>query len=400
MPKARMGLATVPEGRRIGLALSGGGSRAIAFHLGCLRALHDRGILTRVSVLSGVSGGSVIAALWAYFDEPFPEFEARVEALLRRGLMWGIARQTLLSPEAARIGAATVAAGGPAALGAMSRILIRGLGLLGLNSPALAGVAEAITAPVPRFASRTTAFERHLRVNVFGERKVDDVARRELAVVLNATELRTQTAFRFGSDESGCWRYGRLTAVPTVARAVAASAAFPAFLPSIDTVLEFEHRGARKRTRVMIADGGVYDNLGITCMLPGRAAEFSTNAHEVDFIIACVAGQGVPSGASKPFYWASRMRATVDTIHRRTHSQHFDLLHRMEANGEIKGFLLPYLGQMDDRLPYRPPDLVERSAVVDYPTDFSPMPKPHLQALSMRGEQLTRVVLEAYAPGL
>jgi NTE family protein len=94
------------------------------------------------------------------------------------------------------------------------------------------------------------------------------------------------------------------------------------------------------------------------------------------------------------------MRVTVDTIHRRTHSQHFDLLHRLAANGEIEGFLLPYLGQADDRLPYRPPDLVGRSAVVDYPTDFSPMSEDNLRALSTRGEQLTRVVLEAYAPGL
>ena len=41
--------------RRIGLALSGGGSRAIAFHLGCLRALHDYGLLDDVDVISAVS---------------------------------------------------------------------------------------------------------------------------------------------------------------------------------------------------------------------------------------------------------------------------------------------------------------------------------------------------------
>jgi NTE family protein len=52
--------------RRIGLALSGGGSRAIAFHLGCLRALHDRGVLEKISVISAVSGGSVVTALYAY----------------------------------------------------------------------------------------------------------------------------------------------------------------------------------------------------------------------------------------------------------------------------------------------------------------------------------------------
>ena len=43
--------------RRVGLTLSGGGSRAIAFHLGCLRALHDLGILPQVQVISTVSGG-------------------------------------------------------------------------------------------------------------------------------------------------------------------------------------------------------------------------------------------------------------------------------------------------------------------------------------------------------
>jgi len=39
----------------IALALSGGGSRAIAFHLGCLRALNERGVLQKVSVISAVS---------------------------------------------------------------------------------------------------------------------------------------------------------------------------------------------------------------------------------------------------------------------------------------------------------------------------------------------------------
>src|SRR5207247_7137422 len=43
----------------IGLALSGGGSRAAAFHLGCLRALSGLGLLPRVRVLSGISGGAL-----------------------------------------------------------------------------------------------------------------------------------------------------------------------------------------------------------------------------------------------------------------------------------------------------------------------------------------------------
>ncbi len=62
---------------KIALALFGGGARAMAFHLGCLRALHELGILGRVRILSTVSGGSVIGALYASSDDPFPVFEAQ-----------------------------------------------------------------------------------------------------------------------------------------------------------------------------------------------------------------------------------------------------------------------------------------------------------------------------------
>lgn len=43
---------------RIGLALSGGGYRAAAFHLGTLNKLHQMRILPQVSVISTISGGA------------------------------------------------------------------------------------------------------------------------------------------------------------------------------------------------------------------------------------------------------------------------------------------------------------------------------------------------------
>jgi predicted acylesterase/phospholipase RssA len=48
----------------IGLALSGGGFRAAAFHLGVLRRLRELGVLGQIRVLSTVSGGSIVGALW------------------------------------------------------------------------------------------------------------------------------------------------------------------------------------------------------------------------------------------------------------------------------------------------------------------------------------------------
>jgi len=385
---------------QIGLALSGGGSRAIAFHLGCLRALHDRGILDRVSVLSGVSGGAVIAALYAYSDEPFEAFERRIETVLKRGMLLGIARQTLLSPETPKIALAILLAGLTAIVGRAVQLIGLVLGIVGIGRVFFPRLAIKILDLMPRFASRTTAFERHLARRYFGDRRVTDVARPGLDVVINAAELRTETAFRFGSRESGCWRFGRLVEAPRVATAVAASAAFPLALPAIDRRMTFELKGVQSVQRAIITDGGVYDNFGITCMLPGRSSEFSTNALPVDFIIACDAGAGMPTGARRPFFWVSRMMATTLTIHRRTQTLMQNLLHRMAASGEIRGFLLPYLGQNDANLPAPPADLVRREEVFDYPTDFNPVPRAAREKLSARGEQLTRCLLDAYAPDL
>ena len=49
---------------KLGLALSGGGFRASLFHIGVLARLADLGLLRRVEVISTVSGGSIIGALY------------------------------------------------------------------------------------------------------------------------------------------------------------------------------------------------------------------------------------------------------------------------------------------------------------------------------------------------
>ncbi|MCS6292304.1 MAG: patatin-like phospholipase family protein [Nitrospira sp.] len=53
------------DGRFIGLALSGGGSRAAVFGGAMLRELHRLGLLQQVDVLSAVSGGALPAAYYA-----------------------------------------------------------------------------------------------------------------------------------------------------------------------------------------------------------------------------------------------------------------------------------------------------------------------------------------------
>ena len=386
---------------KIGLALSGGGARAMAFHLGCLRALHDRGILSKVVVMSSVSGGSVIAALWAYFDDEFPEFDARVVKALREGQTKGIICNTLFSRETPKI-LGTLATSGILAVVASLLALLGGLlACSGWTANPLSGLSRCISEHFRRHASRSTAFERHLRRSLFGNTRIDEVKRPGLNVVINASELCTGTAFRYGSKETGSWILGTLTGeAPRVSQAVASSAAFPVLLPSFDQNLQFKKKGKVQTRRVLISDGGVYENLGISCLLPGRNPKFATNAFECDFIISCDAGHGQPSGDDLHYHWAGRMNAAVNSIFRRANNQGFGTLHTLAETGKIRGFVLPYLGQQDERLPLVPSDLVKRDQVITYPTDFSRMSADNVELLSKRGEQLTRLLIEHYHPGL
>src|SRR4051794_41894807 len=66
---------------RIGLALSGGGFRATLYHLGLVRFLRDAGLLSQVTHITSVSGGSVFAAHlvlnWDLYNGSAPRFETR-----------------------------------------------------------------------------------------------------------------------------------------------------------------------------------------------------------------------------------------------------------------------------------------------------------------------------------
>ena len=387
--------------RKIGLALSGGGARSIAFHLGCLQALEERGVLSRVSVVSSVSGGSVIAALWAYSDVSFAEFDDRVTQLLKAGLTKGIIHQTLFSLETSKI-LATLATSGLLALAASLFAFCGGLlKRIGWSANPLSRFSTWISEHFRRYASRSTAFERSLRRSVFGTIRMNEVKRPDLNVVINASELRTGTAFRYGSKESGTWVLGKLTGdAPLVSQAVASSAAFPAFLPAFDQILEFESNGDFCRKRVLISDGGVYENLGISCLLPDRNPKFSTNVFNCDFIIACDASHGQPSGNDLSYNWGGRMNAVVNSVFRRATTQGYGTLHTLVETGKIGGFILPYLGQQDKRLPFQPGEFVTREQVVSYPTDFSPMTSENIELLSKRGKQLTLLLIDHYCPGL
>jgi len=391
----------LPKPKQVGISLSGGGFRAVAFHLGCLRALYDRGILDQVAVISGVSGGSIIAAMYAYSDDSFESFEDRVLQLLRRGLVTGIARHWLCSFKLLGSLSTLVASGVPAITSNLVGPVLNGLWkiILGGKPPRW---IDGISPPFRRWVSRTNAFERALADIIFGKTQLTDKRRDGIEIVINACDLSTGSAFRFGSRESGCYRLGQIKDNDTkVSEAVAASAAFPILLPVLDREISFTDRnGSHQNKPVFLTDGGVFDNLGISCFDPGRSKRISYNVFHPDYIIACSAGAGIMNYRARPYWWHARMMRSFDSIYRKFQDGGYKHLHQLDVSGQIKGFILSYLGQLDYKLPYIPPDLIRREQVYDYPTNFSQMSQKDIDLLVKRGEQLTRLLISHYCPEL
>lgn len=359
----------------IGLALSGGGSRAIAFHLGCLRALNDLDLLTRLGVLSAISGGAVIGAYYAYTPEKsFSEFEDGVQRFLATGFETAILRQlrrpSNLIYSLRNIGAATWDA-------ATERIAGRHAAFRG-------------------YPSRTDIFRRVLDRELFAGVKMSSPRRNGLSIVIGACELRTGTAFRFGDTKTTCWKLGTLAEESVdVALATAASAAYPIVLPALDRNWNFVKDGVTRKHRVVLTDGGVYDNLGLQVLEPGRDPTISLHTFPCEYLIVCNAGTG-ESLEHAPVRFLPRVARSFAVVHRRVQDRAMNYLHLLRETGKIRGFAMPYLGQQDASLPWLPSPFVSRSEVFDYPTDFKAMSPEWIDKLSARGEQLTRLLVSSY----
>lgn len=259
-----MGPSSVPEfgSQKLGLALSGGGFRAAFFHLGVLAQLADRGLLRRVRVVSTVSGGSIVGALFQLHlkrlfervppdrvtDADYVNVVRRTEEDLLRGVQTNI-RARVFSSYLANV--------------EMHKLeYSRSDRVAELYGEALyAGVGGR------KLAMAATAGDAHIKE-----------ALPEL--LINATSLNTGHNWRFGAREMGEAALSRTKAVfdrnarvksheygdlakqkdfPLEA-AVAASAAVPLLFPPMAVSEDYEER-------IQLVDGGVHDNQGIQGLL-------------------------------------------------------------------------------------------------------------------------------------
>jgi NTE family protein len=215
----------------IALCLSGGGYRAMVFHIGALWRLYETGVLQKVDRISSVSGGSITAGLlalkWnALTRDPTPNISAF--------------KQQFVEPLRA-LGRTTIDV----------KAVILGLILPGR-------VSDRVVA----------AYESHL----FGSATLQDLPDNP-RFVINATNVQSGALWRFMKPYMRDYRVGEVRK-PTIrlSKAVAASSAFPPVLSPVEIELDeasFSPASGSDlqripfTTKVILADGGVYDNLGL-----------------------------------------------------------------------------------------------------------------------------------------
>ena len=209
----------------VALCLSGGGYRAMLFHVGVVWRLHDAGWLTRLDRVSSVSGGSITAGALAL---AWPRLEAE-------GL-----EPSFVAPVRA---------------------------LAGRTVDATSVIAGALTSDT--ISERVAkAYRRHL----FGDATLQDLPDHP-RFVINATSVQSGVLFRFSKPYMADWRVGRVNDPDvSLADAVAASSAFPPVLSPFELDLRdatwVDEEGndlghGEYRERAVLSDGGVYDNLGL-----------------------------------------------------------------------------------------------------------------------------------------
>jgi NTE family protein len=215
----------------IALCLSGGGYRAMLFHLGALWRLYELRLLPLVQRVSSVSGGSITAALL--------------------GLKW-----SKLSFEPGRLREDFV----PYIVSP-----IRALADQTIDIPAIAR-GKLLPGTVGDYVAR--AYRKYL----FGCATLQNLPEKP-RFIINATNVQSGALWRFSRPYMRDWRVGVVERprVP-LATAVAASSAFPPVLSPLVMKLhpsDFTPGSGADLERepftshVTLTDGGVYDNLGL-----------------------------------------------------------------------------------------------------------------------------------------
>jgi NTE family protein len=261
----------------IALCLSGGGYRAMLFHTGAMWRLNELGYLSKLARISSVSGGSIAAGVLALAWNDLEFDDAGISHRFPE-----LVGERLIDFAGRTIDVESV--------------------LIGMALPGQS-ISERVAHAYRKF--------------LFGDASLQDLpADPAPTFVLNSTSLQTGVLWRFSREYMADYKVGRIENPDfPLADAVAASSAFPPVLsPSIHDVSDHDFvagSGADPAlgqppytTRLVLSDGGVYDNLGL-----------ETAWKRCKTVLVSDGGGEMPPAAEPPTDWAGltvRVMKTID----------------------------------------------------------------------------------------
>jgi NTE family protein len=262
----------------IGLALSGGGYRVTLFSLGTLWRLNELGLLSKIKTITSVSGGSItagyLACNWDSLD--FNE-----------------------------------------------------------NTGIATNFSEAIAAPLIEFCSENLdvgsvlsgliSFKDTIGDKVakkydkklFKGRLLDSISENAPQFIFYGTNLQTGSSIRFTQKYISDWRLGinKNTAIP-MSKAVGISSAFSPVLSPVTlkvnpadwekTKISSSHDIDQLKTKLLLTDGGLYDNLGLEALTKGDK--------EYSHVICCDAGAPFEVKSNIATNWVRQFARMTDIM--------------------------------------------------------------------------------------
>lgn len=324
--------------KRIGLAMSGGGFRAAAFHLGVMRELKNNGLLDKIDLLSCVSGGSIAGAAVA--------------------LNWGSANKLELLDTY-------------------------------LRTRSIA-VSSFISGALNPFESRIEKLADAYDGDLFHHKKLSALSNGP-RIYLNSTNLATGNLFFFvagggGKCEIGEHELGVIEAPDfPICQAVAASSAFPPVFPPLR--LNSNTYAPASVEYVTLTDGGIYDNMGVNPLL--------SDTNHLDYVIVSDGGKPFANNSEPTESGASVLKESLDIMMEQIRGLEFDrLLHRHLAGKGPK----PLWFSIDSRLGETHQGDAAFASVIS--TNLSKLSSDEMAVLTRHGASLVKARLQTYAPEL
>jgi len=334
-----MALTINGEVKRIGLALSGGGFRAAAFHLGVMRKLAAVGILDRVDLITSVSGGSIAGGTVA--------------------LNWS----------------------DPGKLEILDNYLRT-------RSVAVSSVIGGVLDP---FATRLDKLAGSYDRDLFHGKTLSDLAAGP-RMYFNATNLATGNMFFFVAGGGGPAEMGEhelgVVAAPDfpICKAVAASSAFPPVFPPLRLdAATYAHASAVEY--VTLTDGGVYDNMGINPLVRARNA--------LDYVIVSDGGKPFALDERPTESGAIVLKASLDIMMEQIRGLEFDRL--QHRHGALKGPKPLWFSIDSKEGEAQSGDAAFASAIS---TDLHRLDPDEMSVLTRHGGALVDARIRRYAPEL